>query len=63
MDSAGDSAAIAADSFRVSTMSVLDDDFSTVVAGFQDPRLVSGGGPFKGRDSRNDSPLVFNSIR
>ena len=28
----------------------------------QCPRLGSGG-PFRGRDSRDDSPLVFNSIR
>ena len=58
-----ESAANAADSSRVSTMSCFDDDYSAVVAGSHDRRLVSGGGAFRGSDSRKDSPLVFNSMR
>jgi hypothetical protein len=63
VDSAGDSAASAADSSQVSTMSSWDDGFAVVVAGFHGRCLGSGNGPLRGSDSRNDSPLVFNSMR
>jgi hypothetical protein len=63
VDSAGKSAVQAADSARVSTMSCGNDDFSLVVASFHGRCLGSSSGPLRGRDSRKDSPLVFNSIR
>jgi hypothetical protein len=63
VDRAGESAASAADSFQLSTMSCLDEDFYAAIGGVHDRGFGSGGGAFGGSDSRNDSPLVFNSMR